>query len=81
MKFIFASSLWKLWKLWKRLPCQIPIIQMRLDLMQNDHGTDTTDREDRPPESPSGDLEVTLEDVLPYLHPTRRPRKKDTTGR
>jgi len=80
VKFIVASSLWKLWKLWKRLPCQIPIIQMRLDLMQNDHDTDTADRKERPPESPSGDLEVTLEDVLPYLHSTgRRPRKEDST--
>ena len=50
--------------------------------MKDDHDTDTTDREDRPPESPEGDLEVTLEDVLPYLHPTRRPRKEgSTTGR
>jgi hypothetical protein len=50
--------------------------------MKDDHDTDTTDRDERPPESPSGDLEVSVEDVLPYLHSTgRRPRKKDTTGR
>jgi len=50
--------------------------------VQNDHDTDdTTDREDRPPEGPQGEPEVSVEDVLPYLHSTgRRPRKKDTTG-
>lgn len=51
--------------------------------MQNDHDTDTTDWDECAPESPSGDLEVTLEDVLPYLCSTgRRPRTEDTaTGR
>jgi len=48
--------------------------------MKDDHDTDTTDRKDRPPEGPQGEPEVSVEDVLPYLHPTRRPRKKDTTG-
>jgi hypothetical protein len=51
--------------------------------MQSDHDTDNTaDREDRPPERPTGDLEVSVEDVLPYLHSTRRPRQENsTTGR
>lgn len=50
--------------------------------MKDNHDTDnTTDRKDRPPEGPNGELEVRVEDVLPYLHPIRRPRKKDTTGR
>jgi hypothetical protein len=48
--------------------------------MKDDHDTDTIDREDRPPERPTGDLEVTLEDVLPRLRTTgRRPRKETTT--
>jgi hypothetical protein len=51
--------------------------------VQNDHDTDTTDREDRPPESPSGDLDVTLEDVLPRLRSMGRrfPTEDSTTGR
>ena len=49
--------------------------------MKDNHDTDnTTDREDRPPKRPTGDLEVSVEDVLPYLHSTgRRPRKETTT--
>ena len=48
--------------------------------MRSDHDdTDTADRDERPPERPTGDLEVSVEDVLPYLHPTRRPRKETTT--
>jgi len=56
----------------------------RFHPMKDDHDIDdTADRDERPPESPSGDLDVTLEDVLPYLCSTgRRPRTEDTaTGR
>jgi hypothetical protein len=56
---------------------------MNFDAMQNDHDTDTADRDERPPEAPTGDLDVTLEDVLPYLHTTGRrpPKETTTTGR
>lgn len=83
MNFTGSIRLWKLWKLWKRLPCQIPIIQMRLDLMQNDHDTDTADREERASEGPNGELEVRVEDVLPRLRSMGRrpPKETTTTGR
>ena len=51
--------------------------------MKDNHDTDTADRDERAPERPSGDLEVSVEDVLPRLRTTgRRPSKKtNTTGR
>ena len=48
--------------------------------MTDDHDTDTADRNERPPERPTGDLEVSVEDVLPRLRSMgRRPRKETTT--
>ena len=51
--------------------------------MQNDHEDDTNARKDRPPEGPQGEPEVSVEDVLPYLHSTGRrpPKETTTTGR
>jgi len=49
--------------------------------MKDNHDTDdTADRKERPPEGPQGEPEVSVEDVLPYLHSTgRRPRTEDST--
>jgi hypothetical protein len=52
--------------------------------MKDDHDTDdTTDRNERAPERPTGDLEVSVEDVLPRLRTTGRrlPTEDSTTGR